>query len=88
MSDRDAQKVVRDLVEHHKKSTKSNLESQDKLLYLMTASIGTVQSKWRGSASSFLHHWLKQLRSYEDAIPSGAQLNDEQKRVFLQNAVK
>ena len=87
-ADRDAQKVVRDLVEHHKKSTKSDLESQDKLLYLMTASIGTAQSKWRGSASAFLHHWLEQLRSYEDAIPAGAQLNDEQKRVFLQNAVK
>ena len=86
--DHDAQKVIKELVEHHRKSTKSDLESTDRLEYIMTATISGPSSTWKGNARGFIHHWLEQVRKYEDATAQKDHFNEGQKQLLLQKAVK
>ena len=54
----------------------------------MTCTYGTSDSNWRGTARSFISHWLDQVRLYEKAVDVKAHFDESQKLVLLQKAVK
>ena len=58
MSDFDAQKVYKELCDHMTTSAKAKLASSGLLGYITGA---RYDSSWRGTAQSFILHWLNQL---------------------------
>ena len=80
----DAQSVHRDITEHYTQSTAAQMDSSDILSYLTTAKWG--DTRWNGTAHSFLLHWLEQARLYDDTADSA--LADTVKYTLLQNAVR
>ena len=82
--DHDAQAVFRKLETHALKSLKASLESTTLLRYLTTTKLGV--DTWKGTAHSFILHWLEQVRLYND-LSSTTDLSDELTLTLLQNAV-
>ena len=59
-----AQKIYDKLLAHHNTSTKDDAEAEDILHYLITAKVD--DAKWKGDTDSFLLHWEKQVKIYND----------------------
>jgi hypothetical protein len=51
----DAQKVYKDLSEHHLKSTKALMDSSDILSYISSVRLGS--GDWKGTTEAFITHW-------------------------------
>lgn len=81
----DAQSVYRELKEHHLFSTKALMTSSDTLSYITTARLGN--GTWKGTFSSFINHWIDQVRQYERQTPEEDHFSNGQKRIMLENAV-
>ncbi len=83
-ADYDAQKVYKELFEHHTKSTQAKMDSSDLLSYITSVSI----EDWRGTMAAFILHWQDQVRWYEQQIPTVDHMSGPMKRTLLENAVK
>ena len=81
----DAQSAYRDLLAHHKRSTKALMNSADILSYITSARLGS--GEWKGSTENFIIHWKNQIWLYEHLVPDVDHFSNGQKRIMLENAV-
>ena len=84
-TDRDAQKVYKEIVEHQLKSTKALISSSELMSYITSAKLG--DGTWKGSTESFILHWQNQVRLFEKQTPVDEHFPSGAKMRMLQNAV-
>ena len=80
----DAQKVYKELYDHHHASTLARMTSSNLLAYITTAKIG--DGSWNGTTVSFITNWCDKVRQYNKQNP-GSLLNDTIKHSLLESAV-
>ena len=83
--DYDAQKIFKKLQDHARVSTQASIDTADLLSYI--TSVKLHDSKWRGTAHSFILHWCDRVRAYEDMISTSDHFSDHVKMTMLQNTV-
>ena len=82
----DAQRVYKELSDHHLTSTKAILDSSNILSYITSARLGN--GEWKGTTAAFIIHWQNQVRLYERQIDATDHFSDTQKKVMLENCVQ
>ena len=84
LKDMDAQTVYSKLCDYHENSTKAKLSASELLSYITTA---RYDSRWRGTATSFILHWKNQLRLLDEVTPTSDRFSNAARRALLENAV-
>ena len=54
---------------------------------IYTTLVRINDGSWRGTTSSFILHWIEQVRLYESTAPKNEHVSDGQKRTMLENVV-
>ena len=83
--DRDAQGIWRDLLAHQLTSTAGTLHKEKILAHLTTHRLSS--SQWKGTMTSYIHHWKDQLRQYEALVHPAHPFDDAMKRTLLQSSL-
>ena len=65
-------------------SKQATLDASSLLTYLTSAKFN---SRWKGTATSFILHWCDKLCTLEDMISTGDWFSDSVKMTLLQNTV-
>lgn len=81
----DAQVIYNELLEQCKQSTTAQLSSSELITY--STSVRINDGSWRGTTSSFILHWIEQVRLYESTAAKNEHFLDGQKRTILENLV-
>ena len=81
----DAQTIYKELLDHVKASTQATIDTADLLSYITT--IKLHESKWQGTAHSFVLHWCDKVRSYEELVDPADHFTSNVKMAMLQNTV-
>ena len=80
-----AQAIYKELSTHCMKSTTAQLNSSELMTYITSVRIN--DGSWRGTTSSFILHWIEQVRLYESTANKNEHFSDGQKRTMLENVV-
>ena len=83
--DYDAQAIYSKLLAHARASTQASIDTADLLSYITTTKLH--DSKWCGTAHSFILHWCDKVRTYEDLVDTPDHFTGNLKMTMLQNAV-
>ena len=83
--DYNAQRAYKDLLDHHRTSTKAIMNSADILSYITSARLGS--GEWKGFTENFIINWQNQVQQYEHLVPLSDHFSNGQKRIMLENAV-
>ena len=87
--DSNAQAIFKELVDHHTKSTHSQLTASSIMQFLTSFKLGV--QPWKGKTTvSFIAYFVEQMRLYDDICYATAEplLSDHFKRTVLDSAVQ
>ena len=87
--DSNAQKIFKELLDHHTKSTHSQLTASSIMQFLTSFKLGV--QPWKGKTTvSFIAYFVEQMRLYDDICYATAEpiLSDHFKRTVLDTAVQ
>ena len=83
---KDAQATYAELLQFCAKSTAALIERSKMLKYITTAELSDG-SNWSGNKSSFIIHFLEQIRQCEQITTSDSHFSEKLKLTLLQNAM-